>query len=126
MKRKYENFSLPNVSDYNLWGHTTINRILRNPIYIGTLTQGKETTRSYKDRRRIAVDEEDWIVVENNHEPIISEKDFYEVQRLLDSKRRNKKEKERPIYLLQKLGAYIVVVLWYEAQQEPETINIGI
>ncbi|HLS53493.1 MAG TPA: hypothetical protein VK031_05945 [Tissierellaceae bacterium] len=37
-----------------------------------------------------------------------------------------KKEKERPIYLLQKLGAYIVVVLWYEAQQEPETINIGI
>lgn len=93
MKRKYENFSLPNVSDYNLWGHTTINRILRNPIYIGTLTQGKETTRSYKDRRRIAVDEEDWIVVENNHEPIISEKDFYEVQRLLDSKRRNKKRK---------------------------------
>ena len=34
MKRKYENFSLPNVSDYNLWGHTTINRILRNPIYM--------------------------------------------------------------------------------------------
>lgn len=93
MKRKYENFSLPNVSEYALWGHTTINRMLRNPIYIGTLTQGRETTLSYKDRRRISLDEDDWIVVEDNHEPIISKKDFYEVQRLLDSKRRNKKKK---------------------------------
>lgn len=93
MKRKYENFSLPNVSEYNLWGHTTINRILRNSIYIGILTQGKETTRSYKDRRRIAVDEEDWVIVEDNHEPIVSKKDFYEVQRLMDSRRRNKKKK---------------------------------
>ncbi|MFA7533159.1 MAG: recombinase family protein [Tissierellaceae bacterium] len=93
MKRMYENFTLPNVSEYSLWGHTTINRILRNPLYIGTLTQGKETTLSYKDKRRIYVDEEDWIVIENNHEAIISEKDFYEVQRLLDSKRRNKKKK---------------------------------
>ncbi len=92
-------------------GHTTINRMLRNPIYIGTLTQGRETTLSYKDRRRISVDEDDWIVVEDNHEPIISKKDFYEVQRLLDSKRRNKKKKKgKPMYLLLRLDAYIVVV----------------
>lgn len=93
MKRKYENFFLPNVSKYNLWGHTTINRILRNPVYIGILTQGKETTLSYKDRRRIQVEEEDWIIVEGGHEPIVGKKDFYEVQKLLDSRRRNIKKK---------------------------------
>ena len=91
MKRKYKNFKLPNVSEYSLWGHTTINRILRNPVYIGTLIQGKETTVSYKDKTRIYVDKDNWIVVEDAHEGIISKKDFYEVQKLLDSKRRNKK-----------------------------------
>ncbi len=92
MKEKYKNFSLPNTSKYSLWGHTTINRILRNPVYIGRLEQGKETTVSYKDKTRIYVDEKDWIVVEDTHESIISKKDFYEVQKLLDLKRRNKKD----------------------------------
>lgn len=87
---KGENFSVPNISEYNLWGHTIINRILRNPIYIGVLTQGKETTRSYKDRTRIKVDEKDWIVIENAHEAIIDRIDFERVQELLDSKRRVK------------------------------------
>lgn len=91
-KTHSENFSVPNISEYGLWGHTTINRILRNPVYIGILVQGKETTTSYKSKKRINVDEEDWIVVEDTHEAIISKKDFYEVQRLLDSKRRNVKK----------------------------------
>ncbi|MFA5576732.1 MAG: recombinase family protein [Tissierellaceae bacterium] len=95
MKRKYKNFSLPNVSEYSLWGHTTINRILRNPIYIGNLVQGKETTVSYKNKTRVAKDKSEWIVVENSHDAIISKKDFYEVQRLLDSKRRVKKREEK-------------------------------
>ncbi|WP_165000665.1 recombinase family protein [Xylanivirga thermophila] len=88
-----KNFNIPNMSEYGLWGHTTIRRILRNPVYIGTLVQGKETTISYKNKKRIYLDEDDWVKVENTHEPIISEKDFYEVQRLIDSKRRNVKKK---------------------------------
>ncbi len=91
MKKKYNKFSLPNVSKYNLWGHTTINRILRNPVYIGTLVQGKETTESFKSRKRISVDRDKWVVIDNNHDPIIDEKDFYKVQELLSAKRRNKK-----------------------------------
>lgn len=92
MKKKYKEFKLPNVSKHSLWGHTTIRRMLRNPIYIGTMTQGKDTTVSYKDRTRIRKDREDWIIVKNTHEAIIDEKDFYEVQKLLDLGRRTKKE----------------------------------
>ena len=77
-----------NVSDYNLWGHTTISRILKNPVYIGILEQGKETTVSYKNRKRIMKDKEDWIIKEDAHEPIISKEDFYTVQEFFKSKRR--------------------------------------
>ncbi len=93
-KKTNKNFRLPNVTGpEGLWPHTTVRRILRNQTYIGTLVQGKETTVSYKDRKRVYKDEKDWIKVENNHEPIISEKDFYEVQTLLNKKRRNIKKK---------------------------------
>jgi len=77
MKKKYKKFKLPNVSKHSLWGHTTIRRMLRNPLYIGTMIQGKDTTVSYKDKTRLRKDKEDWIIVKNTHEAIISEKDFY-------------------------------------------------
>ena len=56
----------------HLWTTHTIRCILQNPIYIGTLVQLRNTTVSYKNHRHIDRDEEDWAVVENNHEPIIS------------------------------------------------------
>ena len=86
-----ENFSLPNLSEYSLWGHTTINRILKNPVYIGTLIQGKETTVSYKNHKRIHKDESEWVKIYDNHEPIISKENFYTVQDMLANKRRKSK-----------------------------------
>ena len=35
-----------------VWQSMSVKRILENPIYIGTLIQGKTTSASYKDRRR--------------------------------------------------------------------------
>lgn len=87
------NWNSPNCSNMKLWGHTTINRILRNEIYIGTMCQSKETTVSYKNKKRITKDRDDWIIFENYHEPIVSKKDFYAVQKLLDSKRQSGKHK---------------------------------
>lgn len=87
---------IPNFADSNLWGHTTINRILKNPIYIGTLEQGKETTVSYKNHKRILKDKSEWHIKENNHEPIINKKDFYIVQELLSNKRRIGKVEKIP------------------------------
>lgn len=93
-KQKQDNkFSVPNLSKHNLWGHTTINRILRNDVYIGTLSQGKDTTVSYKDKTRVRKDKKDWIVIEDNHQAIIKKDDFHRVQELLDSKRRSKATK---------------------------------
>jgi len=94
-KIKGSNLKVPKVSEYGLWGHTTINRILRNSVYIGTLEQGKETTVSYKDRTRVVKDKDEWVVVENCHKPIISESNFRKVQEDLDKNRRVQKKQPK-------------------------------
>lgn len=56
----------------HLWSVETIKRLLRNQIYIGDLAQLRTTTVSYKNHKVIQKDKDDWVIIENNHEPIIS------------------------------------------------------
>lgn len=58
---------------HHLWSAQTIKRMLKNPIYLGHLAQLRQTTVSYKNHTVINKDKSDWVVVENNHEPIISQ-----------------------------------------------------
>ena len=58
------------------WMANSVNRILGNEIYTGTLLQGKTSSPSYKVRKRTKKAEQDWIRCENCHEPIISAEDF--------------------------------------------------
>lgn len=66
-----------------LWSAASIIRLLRNPVYIGVLTQGKETTPSYKVHKRISKDADEWAVVQDCHEAIIAKSDFDKVQKVL-------------------------------------------
>jgi DNA invertase Pin-like site-specific DNA recombinase len=65
------------------WQANTVRRILENPVYTGTLIQGKTSTPSYKDKRRFVKEKSEWSVFENSHDPIISETIFQVVQDLL-------------------------------------------
>ena len=65
------------------WSANSVLRILKNPVYIGVLTQGKETTPSYKVRKRIIKPEDEWAVIPDSHEPIVRRKDFETVQKVL-------------------------------------------
>jgi len=65
------------------WNAYTIQQILSNPVYIGTLVQGKRGTPNYKIKQMRVRDEEQWNVVKGNHEPIIDECTFEAVQRVL-------------------------------------------
>ena len=56
--------------------------------YLGCMVNGKPGTRSFKCKELINNDKSDWIIVENTHEPIISKKDFDEVQRMRETKRK--------------------------------------
>ncbi len=65
------------------WSAVAVERILKNEIYTGTMVQGKEKTLNYKIKKRIQVAKEDWVRVEDTHEPIVSKEDFALVQKLL-------------------------------------------
>lgn len=64
------------------WSYQTIHTILGNPVYTGTLVQNKYNKVSYKDKGKIKLPRESWIVVENTHEPIIDRHTFDLVQEL--------------------------------------------
>ena len=65
------------------WSAQSILRILKNPVYIGTLIQGKETRINYKIKKKTLKPKEEWDIVNNNHEPIIDLITFEDVQRAL-------------------------------------------
>mgnify|MGYP004631546233 CR=1 FL=1 len=65
------------------WNYTTVDRILKNSVYIGTLAQGKVSTPSYKIKKNIVKPREEWAVLEDAHPSIISRSDFEIVGNLL-------------------------------------------
>lgn len=67
-----------------LWYHSTVIRILTNPIYIGILEQGKYTNFTYY-RKAIKKPKDEWFICENNHQPIIDKNIFYIVQNLMNT-----------------------------------------
>ena len=78
---KYQN---PSVTNGNpLWAAISINNILKNRIYVGDMVQGRYRIKSYKIHVQETVPEDEWFIVENTHEPIISREDFARVQELM-------------------------------------------
>jgi len=65
------------------WNHVAVLRILQNDVYTGILTQGKSTTPNHKIKQRVKKPREEWVRVEESHEPIISAEDFSLVAALL-------------------------------------------
>lgn len=76
------------------WSYNSVTRILKNEIYTGILAQGKQTTPNYKVKTRVMKPEEEWVKVENTHEPIITGKDFVLVQELLKQDTRMSPERD--------------------------------
>lgn len=69
------------------WTYSTINIMLKNEMYIGNMIQGKKH-QCMRSKQR-SVDKDDWIRVENTHEPIIDLQLWYTVQKLLTQKHRD-------------------------------------
>ena len=70
----YQRLGKPNPHNTShLWGNINVQRILKNPIYLGKLAQLRTTSVSYKNHKTIQKSPDDWAIVENNHEPIITQ-----------------------------------------------------
>lgn len=65
------------------WTAVSVLRILNNPVYMGTLVQGKRSTPNYKVKKQFPVPKDRWVTVENAHEPIVSRETFDNVAKIL-------------------------------------------
>lgn len=70
-----------------LWKTQVIKNILAHPVYIGHMVQGRKKQSFYEGKRQTYVDEADWIVVRNTHEPIIDTETFETVQRIANQRK---------------------------------------
>ena len=83
-----KNKGMPETERDTTWFTFIISRIAENPAYIGHLVSQKYSTPSYKNHKHLIRPEEEWVIVENHHEPIIDNETFQTVQRLRANRRR--------------------------------------
>lgn len=81
-KKKYNVGQRKNAM--GLWNIHTLSILLTNPTYCGHMAQGKFTNVSYKNNKRVVIPQDEWIVVKNTHEPIVTEDLFEKVQDQLE------------------------------------------
>jgi DNA invertase Pin-like site-specific DNA recombinase len=84
----------------NLWSRETINKVIRNQVYIGNVVYGtrrNKLQREYDDsgkmtkkKVQIKIDKQEWQVAEDAHEPLIDKETYYSAQRILLSKSHNR------------------------------------
>ncbi len=70
-----------------LWSGERISEMLRNETYIGSMVQGRQVKISYKSKKCLHQDRENWVVVAHTHAPIVDEATFQKVGLLVGSRR---------------------------------------
>ena len=81
----------------HLWSAERIRAIVQNPIYLGNLYLLKTTTVSYKNHKVVNKDMEDWVVIKNTHEPLVSQEIWDKCREMEKSVSQGKKTKKGEI-----------------------------
>ncbi|MDQ6423503.1 recombinase family protein [Paenibacillus sp. LHD-117] len=84
----------------NYWSRESVNKIIRNQAYIGSVVYGtrrNQLQREYDDNGKmkkkkvqIKIDKKEWQIVEDAHEPLVDKALFYAAQKILLSKGHNR------------------------------------
>ena len=92
-RRTGEAYCLPETP-YKGWDKSAVERIVKSRTYMGELVQGKTCITARDEKNRIHKPENEWVVTENAHEPLIG-KEIYEqanaIQRKLRERTANQK-----------------------------------
>lgn len=82
-KMKYPKYNPNGVTERTVWSDRTIRRILTNRMYVGDMVQNVMNTISYRIQKCRPVNKENYIIVENTHEPIFTRDEFKRISELL-------------------------------------------
>ena len=80
------------------WSLAIIRNILKDETYIGNTIHYKQSTVSYKNKKIVQRPEEEWVRIDNTHEPIISRDVFDQVQEQSATRRRMQKDATTQIF----------------------------
>ena len=80
------------------WSISVVSDILKDETYIGNSIHNKQSTVSYKNKKRLKKAADDWFRVEGTHEPIIDADVFWQVQEQITNRRRAMKDAEPQIF----------------------------
>ena len=81
------------------WTNRAVSCILEKREYMGHTVLGKTISESYKTKKRRKATEDELMIFENTHEAIIDEETWNNAQRLIETKRRPKKNGAPPCRL---------------------------
>lgn len=90
MTAKGSNYNWRYKESQGKWCGAIIGRILRNRIYTGTLVSGKTESIEIGGKRVRYKKKEEWCIIKNTHQPIISKELYEEVQNLAINYKGNK------------------------------------
>ena len=85
-------------NEETLWNGSQVRHILKNPVYIGDLVQGKRKKLNYKLRKIVTVCEKDWVRREGMHKAVVERELFFRVQELLLLDSRIAASRQLPVF----------------------------
>lgn len=81
------------LKEKDIWTIHSVIKILSNRMYTGDMVQHKQTKVNYKSKKKIALDEKLWLVVESTHEPLVDKEIFNAIHNKKTSNNRSIKIK---------------------------------
>jgi DNA invertase Pin-like site-specific DNA recombinase len=107
-----------------MWNSSTVVKILRTQEYCGDIINFKTYSKSYKNKARLVNDQENWIVFEGVHEPIVERAVWLMIQEKHGKKRkRKKKDGETNMFCGLLICADFGKNLWYHFNQKNPDIK---
>ena len=73
---KHPYLDLENYSQRQEWTSSMVCKILKNIVYLGHMAQGKTTKVSFKSQVTLSKPSEEWYIVKDTHEPLISQETY--------------------------------------------------
>ena len=81
-----------------LWSIGQVKNLMKDETYIGNSVHNKQSTVSFKSRKKIRKPKEEWYRVENTHEPLVDKDVFRQVQEQIKGRRRERKDRTTQIF----------------------------
>lgn len=80
------------------WTIAQVKHMLKDEVYIGNSIHYKQSSISFKNKKKVRKPEKEWMRIENTHEALIDKEVFYAVQEMIKSRRRQTKNKTTQIF----------------------------